>query len=484
MSATNEVMTRSRAKKVTNVNQVTEKDSFVNYCKTIDNLKKKILQQELLNKTLLDEQDTNAKEFEDLCKQTQQLKLKACKEEEKNIELHNLYQCLLNENKTLKNELEQWENQPACSRVFELESKLDLIIQENVELQNRYSTLLLHCNSSTKNGYKCLKRRYKNARNLKKKYKKINIKIEQLTSVNSVIEKELLHREYIIKALQEEGDKLLEIIQQNEKTLKEREVTYDKVLFLEEQLIKLKNLIQIKEKSNRPDFSEKSDIQNMDNDINVNMDNCNNMEAELNIMTKKDRIKVKAIKRSIVMLSDIYGKSVSAAMNYKLSDDYIIENVCKPHDTYNNIINYNADQKSKMEALIIVIGDYRTVKHDIHGYFQKIDDAAKDIYESKKRLIITTIAYTAHKEVNNKISYVNSKLFNIASLNDNITIVEINAHGTKPRIGVQNTLASNIITNLLNVGSSKNLTLIFTGDVILPPTKGNFPQATQIEVVK
>lgn len=64
----NTMITRSRAKKVEDIRENQEKDCYIdNYCKTIDNLKKRLTEQELLNKTLMEEQEMNAKEFEVLC---------------------------------------------------------------------------------------------------------------------------------------------------------------------------------------------------------------------------------------------------------------------------------------------------------------------------------------------------------------------------------------------------------------------------------
>lgn len=464
----NPITTRSRAKKIVDAREDQENDcssTMNNYCKIIENLKKRLKEKEILNNTLLDEQETNAKEFEIICKQVQQFKKKAYEDEEKVTELHKLNLQLLNDNSLLREDKELWENQQLCVTISELEKKVDLQSQENTELQLRYSQLLFKATSSTKKGYKCIRKRVKNGRDLKDKYKQVNIKIKQLISVNTLIQKELVKRENVIRALEDEGDKFLEMIRKYETDLKERDITYDKVLILEEQLIKLQKLIE-----------KKVQVHDVAAKLQINV-----LREKANDRTYNGG----SNNETIVMFSDRHGRNMVKEINNKLPYDYTVVNFCKPHNDYCNILNDVCIQKPDTKDTIILIGDYSSIQMDIYGYLTKIDSIAKFMNKHKKKLIVSTISYRVKNELNQKIFKLNSKLFTIAALNENMSIIEINT----PKMGelAAKYIASSIAVAYAKKESCRNLVVLTKGndltEEVAKPTE-NFTNVWSPEVVK
>lgn len=465
------ITTRSRARMVMNAKENHEKDCFENnYSKIIDNLKIKLKKQEILNKTLLEEQETNSKEFEILCKNVQLLKKKAYEEEEKGNELYKLNVQLFNDNNKLKEDLELWENQELCVRISELERNRDQQLQENTDLHMRYSELLCHTTSSIKNGYKYSRKMIRKKKSLKRQCKKTNIKIKQLAAINVLMEKELINRENTVKKLRDEGNNLLEIIKQYEETLKEREITYDKVMTLEGQLLKLKKLIDSDDVAAGAKPKLKMNGISSSNSF-IKRDNCRTLKT-----SNKERI---------IMFSDIHGRNMAKVINEKLPYDYTVFNSCMPHNDYVTILNDEYIQQSENKDIVILIGDYNSIKMDIHGYLKKICSIAKSLQKHQKKLIVTTISYGSTNEVNHNIMKINSKLFTIAAINVNVSIVEINAPFMR-KLGPEST-AANIAIAYMKGENCKNLVVLTKGDDDVKKdtaSSTNFRSVVTPEVVK
>lgn len=469
----NSITTRQKAKKLSNVKEELDKESLVNnYCRTIDNLKKRLEKQEMLNKTLLEEQESNVYEFENQCKQIQQLKKKAYEEEERGLELSKVNKQLMNDNSKLKEDLELWENQQLCVTITELGKDLNKKIEENTELQLRYSELLLQTTSCNKKGFKCFRKRNINVKILTRKYLRNNIKIKELTSLNELMNTQLIEREKNIRALQEEGDRFIEIIRKNEEDLQERQITYDKVIFLETQLYKLKNLIDKGENKTLPTtYSDKTAGEE---------NNINKVSNKINTHLK---ISNGSIAKSLVIFSDAHGRNVTHPLINKLPVGYAVQNICKPFNHFRNII-LDDMHKSSVNDVVILIGDYDTVKTDVNAYLQKLDDTAKNIDRMTKKLIVTTILYKTERE-NNTISKLNIKLFALAALNDNMSIIDLNA--PRSNQSFSNFAASSIVALLLKKNNCKNLVLLTKGcdNYVKDNTSSeNFQHAVTPEVVK
>lgn len=131
----------------------------------------------------------------------------------------------------------------------------------------------------------------------------------------------------------------------------------------------------------------------------------------------------------VLLLSDIYGKNMSSKINKCLPKMYNVLNICKPNDKQENILNDKLlaeMNRDNANDLVLMLGDYNTIKTDVHEYLSKIDNLAKTLKEYSKKLIVTTVAYKFNNNTNYKIMKVNSKLFIIASLNENVCIVDVN----------------------------------------------------------
>lgn len=174
----------------------------------------------------------------------------------------------------------------------------------------------------------------------------------------TLIDRELLQREYTIKALQEEGNKFIEIILQNEKDLTEREITYEKITFLEEQLYKLKNLI---EKDGNDKKIQNCDVLLPNKEITPLLNDRVPQKLRVGVIIPEkndDLISKVTNSKSVVILSDTYGRSMANSIAKKLPVNYSLFNSCKPFDRYGNIINDDIVRNVDNEDVIILIGDY------------------------------------------------------------------------------------------------------------------------------
>lgn len=173
--------TRAKAKK--NIEMKEQLSDLGTYVKNMEFLKRQLESKEKLNAELMEEQESNSKEFEKMCKQLSSLKKRICEEEIKSSEFQMTIDTLKQENKELILEQEECGNP---IKITELNKKLEAKSDELIELQLKYSDLLLQSinSSSIKKGFNAILKRKQINRNLtmKKKQRKNLHKINVLNT--------------------------------------------------------------------------------------------------------------------------------------------------------------------------------------------------------------------------------------------------------------------------------------------------------------
>lgn len=456
------------------------------YLKDLEYLKKQLDSKDKLNAALLEEQENNSKEFETMCKRLSSLKKKISDEETKSSELQEKINTLLQENKAIMIEQEECGN---LVRITELNKKLEVKSDELIELQLKYSALLLKSINSSciKKGFNTyFKKRQNNVKYLMKNRKNNIHKINILIKTKRLMEDELQRREGTIIALQMESEKLLSSIFKYEQDLKNNEVTLGKVSFLEKQLTKLQNIIEHqigKIKSNETtvttnDILHAEELTATPKVISKVAENTGNTKRIVSIPKQK-----------INMYSDNHGRGMASKIIKHLPDTFNVINNCKPGNDLSEIIKEGLIETTNDEPIILMIGNFRSLKGDSAVYVSKIDRLARE--RTSRKIIVTTIVYEQQNFINMHIMNINSKLYTLASLHSNVNVIELNGEQDQKQYSkglTQKASAKYIATAcLLGVNRSNLKTLdedptYNTGE--MKTASQNFPKSVPLRAVK
>lgn len=297
---------------------------------------------------------------------------------------------------------------------------------------------------------------------------------------------ELQQRENTIIELNIETNQLLSAILKYEKDLKNNEVTLQKVSFLENQLVKLQQIIENRIHS-----------QNMDNNTacaieivpRKNLDNL----AEVHKVTNKEAVNTKntdepskQTKRIINMYSDVFGKNMAIKIMKYLPDIIQVMNNCKPGNDFAEIMKESLLENRNDEDLIMLIGNYKSLKGNPADYISKIERLARA--GKNRKITVATIAYKQDKIRNAEIMKINSKLYTLASLHSNVNIVELNGVTQLKSLKGQEAVAKYIATACMHGVNRSNLILLGEDSKSHTEEKKNapqnFPQAVKLRAVK
>lgn len=413
-------MTRSKAKQshlCKNVDEETEETDKIlnNYMIIIDDLKRKLEEQEKLNKILLKEQKTNLSEYESelerYCKENYMLKKKICEEEEKSKKFEEVIHKIANENSILLEEHEEYEN---TYQLTQLKEQLHAKTTEYKKLKLRYSELLLETQKTryikkASKKLNNLNRKRKSNKVLRKKIRKLNAQIKKQVLINNILRKEIGKRNDIVTGIKEESEKILLIIQEYENRLQDQEKLTCKMEYLETQLRKLQNIIDKKISITHEDKFE----------------HRKGEEEEITPGTNKKPKK----QRNVLMYSDGLGKDMGYLIKKNLPASYAINNICKPNASIKEILQNDVIQAQEKEDIIVLtIGNFSTIQRHTENFISNISKMIIQANKNCNKLIITSLLYErGQREENNIIFNINTKLYNLASIYDNVIFIEVNS---------------------------------------------------------
>lgn len=400
------VVTRSKVKrKVIECTDENKKElAVIKYVKIIESLKTKLESKEKLNDSLLEEQENNSKEFEKLCKEVNLLKKRVFDEETKNSEL-------LEENSLLRldnaNLIKEQEECGYMTKLTNLKTAFELQNDELMEMHLKYTDLIAST-ANTKKGYNInvkTKPKY-NSKKYNAMHRKMAKRITLLSKTKKILNLELDRREASIITLRNESEKLLDTIYMYDQDLKQNQVTLEKIAFLENRLLTLQELIE-------KNINKKGAV--------IQPKNTDTTSVPHSVRTQaKEEFK------KIYMFSDITGKSMSSLISEHIPETHKIINLCKVGCEFTEIINEEYVNPNHDEAIVIMIGNYKSVKRNFMEYIATIDRITKEMKKLERKVIVTTLLYGQRNDVNTKIFKVNSKLYTLASLHSNLNIIEIN----------------------------------------------------------
>lgn len=439
---------------------------------SINDLKRNIIQQDILIKTLTEEQESNSIEFEKVCKENSSLKKKVSEKEKDyaclQIEIQELDEKVV----ALNKERESYENeilrgiQPLQIKLDELQRNYNSLQVKHSNLQldstdrlllNKKCKLILHkkilrtkkMSVTTKRkiivklNNKCLeltkeleKLRANKHQTIESKYHETgHCDVEQeiksqiadsLLQQNNILLSELQNRNEMIEYLQNENAKILEIIYKYEKELNKTERTTATLQFVDKQINQIQKLLECDlaiscehhksvERENSSDLMLRAEVPLpavlAKHHITVNP---RNPTAKL-----KDTQKYS---ENVHIFSDSHGIGLGSFLSIHTSKN--VQNTCSPGSSLKNILTCLHSQALKTpECLyVLLVGEFNTIsRKDFNDCRSMIDDVS-----NVANIVICTMPYGKNERYNRFIYSVNTDLYNLASRSDNIHLIDIN----------------------------------------------------------